>query len=94
LDGTGSVIQIATGTQYFDLQGEPPPTGAVRNVTNSEIKGSCTSLGSILGNEGSTIENITIENVDLKTSGKPQLSTVKNLVLKNVNLNGEAYQTP
>jgi alpha-L-rhamnosidase len=92
LDGTGSVIQIAPWTQYFDLQGEPPPTGAVRNVTISDIKGSCTSLGSIRGNEGSAIENITIENVDLKTTAKPQLSTVKNLVLKNVVLNGEAYQ--
>ena len=26
MDGTGSVIQIAPWTQYFDLQGQPPPT--------------------------------------------------------------------
>ena len=95
LDGTGSVISVAPWMQYFDLQGQPPPSSSVRNVTISGIKGSCTSLGSVRGNKGNVIENVTIENIDLKTTGpKPELSAVKNLVLKNITINGEAYTGP
>jgi alpha-L-rhamnosidase len=92
LDGTGSVISVAPWTQYFDLQGQPPPNSSVRNVTIQGVKGSCTTLGSIRGNKGNVIENITIEDIDLKTTGaKPELSAVKDLVIKNVTINGEPY---
>jgi hypothetical protein len=41
------------------------------------------------------IQDITIENVDLKTTGpRPQLSAVSNLTLKNITLNGEPYTSP
>jgi len=95
LDGVGVVLQVAPWMQYFDLQGHEPPARSIRNVTISDIKGAATSLGSVRGNPGDVIENITIENVDLKTSGnKPQLSAVKNLVLENVKLNGEPFTSP
>jgi alpha-L-rhamnosidase len=95
LEGTGSVISVAPWTQYFDLQGQPPPNSSVRNVTIQGVKGSCTSLGSVRGNKGNVIENITIEDIDLRTTGaKPELSAVKNLILKNVKINGETYTGP
>jgi alpha-L-rhamnosidase len=93
LDGTGSVISIAPWTQYFDLQGHAPPTESVRNVTISGVKGSCTSLGTMRGNKGNVIENVTLENIDIKTtSPKPNFSEVKNLVVKDVKINGEAFE--
>lgn len=95
LDGTGSVISVAPWTQYFDLQGQPPPNSSVRNVTIQGVKGSCTTVGSVRGNKGNVIENVTIEDVDLKTTGaKPDLAAVRNLVLKNITINGEPYTGP
>jgi alpha-L-rhamnosidase len=95
LDGTGNVISIAPWTQYFDLQGHAPPTQSVRNVTISGVKGSCTSLGTMRGNKGNVIENVTLENIDIKTTApKPNYSEVKNLVVKDVKINGEAFEAP
>jgi alpha-L-rhamnosidase len=95
LDGLGSVIAVAPWTQYFDLQGRPPPNSSVRNVTIENVKGSCTTLGSIRGNKGNTIENISIHDIDLKTTGAlPELSAVKNLEVKNITINGEPYNAP
>jgi len=92
LDGSGSLINVAPWLQYFDLQGQPAPTGTIHNVTFSDIKGTCSSFGSIRGNKGDVIDGVTFENIDIKTRGtKPQLSAVKNLSLKNVVINGTAY---
>ena len=95
LDGTGSVLAVAPWTQYFDLQGQPPPNSSVRNISIQRVRGLCTTLGSIRGNKGNTIENVTIEDVDVKTTGaEPELSAVTNLVLKNITINGQAYTGP
>jgi hypothetical protein len=68
---------------------------AVRNVTISGVKGSCTSLGTMRGNKGNVIENVTLENIDIKTTApKPNYSEVKNLVVKDVKINGEAFEAP
>jgi polygalacturonase len=92
LDGSGSLIAVAPWLQYFDLQGQPAPTGAIHDITFSDIKGTCNTLGSIRGNKGDVIDGITFENIDIKTRGpKPQLSAVKDLSLKNVVINGTAY---
>jgi polygalacturonase len=92
LDGSGSLIAVAPWLQYFDLQGQPPPTGSISNVSFSDIKGTCNTLGSIRGNKGDSIDGITFENIDITTHGpKPQLSTVKNLTVTNVQINGAAF---
>jgi polygalacturonase len=92
LEGTGALISIAPWLQYFDLQGHPQPTRTVRNVTVSDVKGSFGSFGSIRGNQGDTIEKVLLENIDVKLTGPaPRLEGVKDLVVRDVKINGEAY---
>jgi len=95
LNGGGNLIAVAPWTQYFDLQGHKPPTSSVHDVTFSDIHGTCASFGSIRGNPGDTIERITFENIDVKVNNpRPQLSTVRDLVINNVKINGKEYTAP
>ncbi|HVT87300.1 MAG TPA: glycosyl hydrolase family 28 protein [Tepidisphaeraceae bacterium] len=95
LDGRGTVLAIAKWEQYFDLQGHPQPSRQVKNVTISNVKGSFGSLAGrgVGGGPGDTIENVTLENIDLTTNGQiqPNLSMIKNLVVKNVKVNGKDF---
>ena len=87
----GTIVNIAPWKQYFDLKGQTPPQSVVRNISVSNVKGRFGSLGTIQGNKGqTTIEDITLENIDvtLKTT-KFKAAAAKNLVLKDVTVNGK-----
>jgi alpha-L-rhamnosidase len=71
LEGNGALIGIAPWTQYEDLQGQPRPTHTVRNITMSNIKGAFGVFGSIRPNPGDTIEEITLEDIDVKLTPPP-----------------------
>jgi hypothetical protein len=71
LDGHGSLFSIEPWQQYFDLQGQPPPARAVRNLTVSGVRGTFGKFGIIHGNEGDVIDRITIENVDVQLTNAP-----------------------
>jgi alpha-L-rhamnosidase len=95
LEGDGTVITIAPWTQYFDLQGHPQPSRHVRNISIKNVKGSFGALGSMRGGPGDVIENITLENIDIKAARPTTpLTGVKNLVLTNVKVNGEEVKVP
>lgn len=92
LDGTGTLINVSPWTQYENLMGQPYPTHTVRNITMTNIKGKYGSFGQIRPNPGDTVENITLEDVDVQlTNPTPTLLGVKNFVVKNVKVNGEAF---
>ena len=104
LNGAGTLINVAPWTQYFDLMGQPQPQQVVRNITLTDVKGTWGSFGSIRGNAGNTIENITLENIDLQLTGPPargattraapRLDGIKNLVIKNVKIDGVELKVP
>jgi len=85
---SGTIIQINPWRQYFDLQGQPPPKSTVKNITISGVKGKYGSFGSIQGNPGTDISDITIESVDV-TLQDPKLKTGNDITMKNVVVNGE-----
>ncbi len=89
----GSLLSIRPWTQYADLQGLPPPSSVVRNVTLSNIRGRYGAFGSIRGNPGQTeIDGIRIEDLDLRLQKpKLELRNVKNLRVENVAVNGEPF---
>jgi alpha-L-rhamnosidase len=92
LDGTGPLINVSPWTQYEDLQGQPRPTHTVRNITLRDIKGTYGSFGQIRPNPGDVIEDITLENIDVTlTNPTPKFAGVKNLVAKNVKVNGQEW---
>ncbi|HEX2854861.1 MAG TPA: glycosyl hydrolase family 28 protein [Opitutaceae bacterium] len=95
LAGSGRMLNVAPWTQFFDLKGLPPPTRTVNNITIRNVTGEFRTLGSLRGNKGDVIRDITLENIDLKLTDKQlQLGQIENLQLKNVRVNGEPYQLP
>lgn len=87
--GTGRIFNVAPWTQFFDLKGHPRPDRTVRNITLRNVRGSFHTLGRLRGNPGDTLEDITLENMDLQL-GTTDFETgdVDRLVIKNVIVNG------
>ena len=96
LDSTGTILNGQPWKQFFDLKGQPPPKSIVRNVTLSNLKGSCGSFGTLQGNSGQTeISNIALENFDMQIKNeKFKTAGVKNLKIENVTVNGKPYSLP
>lgn len=92
---SGNIFAVLPWKQFFDLQGHKPPASVVSGVTLRNIKGSYGSLGNLVGNEGDTIEGISLENIDLKLK-QPSLTAgpVDKVSIENVTINGEAWKFP
>jgi alpha-L-rhamnosidase len=92
LDGVGTLINISPWTQYEDLMGQPYPTHTVRNITLKNIKGKFGGFGTIRPNPGDTIENFTLEDIDVTLNNpRATFAGVTNFVAKNVKINGEEW---
>jgi len=95
LEGNGRLLNVAPWLQFFDLKGQPPPTRRVNNITLRNITGSYRMLGSLSGNAGDVLRDITLENVDVQLKeNRFRLGPVENLVLANVRVNGEPFVPP
>lgn len=93
--GTGRILNVAQWTQFFDLKGHTMPSRQINNVTLRNIKGEYGSLGTLRGNAGDVIRDITLENIEVKlTNDRFALGPTENLTLKNVNVNGKPYELP
>ncbi len=91
--GGGRIMNVGPWLQFFDLKGEAPPSRTVNDITIRNVHGQFRSLGTLQGNKGDTIRDITLENIDLKlTDERLVTGEVQNLVLKNVTVNDKAYQ--
>jgi alpha-L-rhamnosidase len=87
------IIAIKPWTQFFDLKGATPPKSVVKDITLSNIHGTFGKFGEIEGAAGQTdISNITLENIHVNLKD-PNLyeHDVKNLVVKDVTVNGKPF---
>jgi alpha-L-rhamnosidase len=93
--GAGRILQVAPWRQFFDLAGHAPPTQRISRVTIRNVTGSFRSFGTLRGNPGDTLGDITLENFDVRLSD-PRLSLgeTSNLVFTNVRVNGQPYPVP
>jgi alpha-L-rhamnosidase len=93
--GLGRVLNVAPWTQFFNLNGHAPPTRMVNNITLRKIRGDFHTLGTLRGNPGDTLRDITLEDIDLKLAD-PDFSPgkVEKLVFKNVKVNGIPRAAP
>jgi polygalacturonase len=90
LEGQGSLINLAPWRQYFDLQGHQPPTRSVNNISIENVTGSFGAFGSVKGNPGDALSDFRFENIDVKLKDpRVVIVGVKDLVLKNVKINGK-----
>jgi polygalacturonase len=93
--GLGRILNVAPWTQFFDLKGYAPPNRTVENITIRNVRGEFHTLGTLGGNPGDVLKNITLENMDLKLVEKEfSPGAVENLLFKNVTVNGAAYPAP
>ena len=94
-EGGGRLLNVAPWTQFFDLKGQPPPKRTVNDVTIRNVRGAFRSLGTLRGNPGDALRDITLENIDLTLADeKFALGPTENLVVKNVRVNGRAFVLP
>lgn len=68
LSGSGRLLNVAPWMQFFDLKGHAPPKRAVSDITLRGISGSFGSLGTLRGNPGDSLTNISLEDIDLRLS--------------------------
>ncbi len=95
LKGTGRLINCAPWTQFFDLQGQPPPSRRVNGIVLKNIHGEYGSFGSLRGNPGDVLTDFTLENIDVKLRDEPlRLGPVENFSVKNVAINGKPFTPP
>jgi polygalacturonase len=95
LAGSGRLLNVAPWMQFFDLKGQPPPARQVNNITLRNITGSYRMLGTLSGNTGDVLRDITLENVDVQlTENRFRLGPVENFQLKNVTVNGQPFVPP
>jgi len=87
----GQMIYMNPWTQYFDLQGHPPPRSVVRDITISNLAGRYGSFGNLLGNPGRTdIDGILFRDLTLTLANpRPKIGDVKNLRFENVRINDQ-----
>ncbi|MES2772801.1 MAG: glycosyl hydrolase family 28 protein [Bacteroidota bacterium] len=95
MSGGAMIFNISPWSQYFDLKGQLPPKSIVRNISISNVKGSGSSLGKIIGNPDTEFGDILLKNVDIKLdSAKLDLSEFKGLRFENVVANGTVMSVP
>jgi alpha-L-rhamnosidase len=95
LAGGGRLLNVAPWTQFFDLKGQPAPARTVNGVTLRNITGRYRALGTLRGNPGDTLRDITLENIDVQLTEEAfTLGATENLVLKNVTVNGKPFVVP
>ena len=92
LAGEGQVLNVAPWTQFFDLKGHPSPKRTVNHVTLRNITGRFYTLGTLGGNPGDTLRDITLEKIDLKLAdGRFSPKGIENFTVKDVRINGQPW---
>jgi parallel beta-helix repeat protein len=99
LKGTGRLINCAPWTQFFDLQGQPPPSRKVNGIVLKNIRGTYGAFGILRGNPDDTLTDFTFENIDVKldtASGRDRLvlGKIENFTAKDVTINGQPFTPP
>ena len=93
--GAGRLLNVSPWMQYFDLQGQPPPTRVVDQIVIRNVTGTFNQIGSLRGAAGDSISEVSLENIDVKVANPSlNLGPVKNITLKNVVVNGRTYELP
>ena len=95
INGRGRLFNVAPWTQFFDLQGHDPPPSVVSGLTLRNIRGQVVTLGSLRGNPIDTLENITLENIDLQVADPDfKVGPLRNATLRAVRVNDRDFTLP
>ena len=88
-----AVFDVKPWTQFFDLQGHPPQKSVVRNVVVKNLQGSVRLLGELRGNEGDTIEQVRLVDIDITADNARLRTDIAGAVeYDEVRVNGEPFE--
>lgn len=91
--GAGRLLNVAPWKQFFALDGHAPPPRTVNNITVRNVRGECAAFGTLRGNPGDTLRDITLENIDVRLADPHlALGALTRFTARNVVLNGRIYQ--
>ena len=89
----GTLIEILPWKQFYTLEGSNEhPVGIIRNVSVSNVTGSCDNLGAIAANANDMVENFSISNVNVKAKSDIFHCNYPWVRLTDVKVNGKAPQ--
>lgn len=92
LAGAQALFDVKPWTQFFDLGARAPPKSTVRNVVLRDISGTLAKLGDLRGNEGDTIQNILLEQIDVAADqGELRAGAIDGFRANGVSVNGEPF---
>lgn len=87
----GTLIEILPWKQFYTLEGSNEhPVGIIRNVSVSNVTGSCDNLGAIAANADDKVENFSISNVNVKVKSDVFHCNYPWVRLTDVKVNGKA----
>lgn len=90
----GRLLKVQPWSQFFDLQGQPPPRSHIRNVTVRNVRGTIGSIGTLLTHDTATIDAFTLEAIDLKaTDAKLTVGKDVGLAVRAVTVNGAPLES-
>jgi polygalacturonase len=85
----GTLISVNPWKQFFDLAGSTEkPFGIVKNITLSNIKVSCKSIGEIQGNASDIIDQIVFKDIVAAAQNPALSSKYTGIKAENVVVNG------
>lgn len=88
----GTLINLNPWKQFFDLgKSREKPFGIVRNITMSNIKVSCQSLGDIVGNISDQVSDIKFKNISVTAKSPGLNNKYGKVTTDNVFVNGIAF---
>lgn len=95
LKGRGRLINVAPWRQFFNLEGQPPPTQEVNDITLRNIHGTYGAFGVLRANPGDVLKNFTFENIDVRLR-YPMFrpAHVQHFVIRHVIVNGKPLVLP
>jgi alpha-L-rhamnosidase len=88
-----AIFDVKPWTQFFDLGGHDPPKSVVRDVVVRNLTGTVRSLGELRGNDGDSITNVLLEDIDLEADrAELRVGEVEGLVFRNALVNGDTLE--
>jgi alpha-L-rhamnosidase len=88
-----AIFDVKPWTQFFDLGGHDPPKSVVRDVVVRNLTGTVRSLGELRGNDGDSITNVLLEDIDLEADrAELRVGEVEGLVFRNALVNGDPLE--
>ena len=89
MSGKSTLLKVSPWTQYFDLKGQAPPKSHVRNITITNVKGQCASIGEVKGTPDTDFGSFVLKNVALEIENfNLPADTRQKLTLKDMLVNG------